>query len=135
MMEAIPECVAALVEQFRRAADEAALSREARLEAVSAIRRAIVPKRKPGKKKNARIDSAYRDYQLGMRGLKLYRKHIPNFRKLSRWRRKAEQRRLTGNLQKRAERDRKRQRNATNPPSELSPRQSQVGDCRSDKLA
>ena len=101
-----PKSIAAIVERLRQLADDEALSYDARLLVVSDIRRAIVPRRKPGKK-DRRIDEAYTDYKAGMRGLALLRKHNPHRDKMSRWRRKAEDNKLMKSLQKRAERERK----------------------------
>ena len=112
-LDIIPESIATLVERLHEAANQEGLSRNARLKTVFAVRRAIVPRRTPGKKKDKRLDQAYSDYHSGMRGLKLYRKHIPNFQKMSRWRRKVEERRLLGNLQKRTERERKRKQHTS----------------------
>ena len=129
---ALPQAIAALIDLIGQAADREALSRDARLEVVAAIRRAIVRKRKAGRKNDRQLDKAYPDYKSGIRGLPLFRKHIPGFRKLSRWRRLAEQHRLLKNLNKRAERERKRQAQPTNPTPELSPRQSVSGIGRPD---
>jgi hypothetical protein len=128
----VPQAIAALIDLLRQAADREALPRDARLDVVSAVRRAIVHKRKAGRKSDERLDPAYADFRTGTRGLALYRKHIPNFRKLSRWRRRVEGDRLLKTLNKRAERDRKRQRASANAAAELSPRQSVAGDCRPD---
>jgi len=120
----LPKTITALIDLLRQAADREALSHDARLAVVFALRTAIVKKRKAGRKSDNRLDRAYADYRSGMRGLGLYRKHIRNFPKLSRWRRRFEQDRLLKALNKRAERDRKRQSTPTNGDAELSPRQS-----------
>lgn len=108
----IPPAVCAAVDALRDAVEHANLSRRVRLLVAAVVRKEIVPKRKPGRK-NRRIDRAYADYKAGKRGLKLYRRHIPRLAKMSRWRRRIEQNRLLKTLQKRAERERKRQ--ATTP--------------------
>ena len=76
----------------------------------TAVRRMLHPR--AGKKKSP-LDSAYDDYKNGMRGIPLYREHIPGFDKLGPWRRERAQRRLRQALAKRAERERKRQESAT----------------------
>ena len=50
-LDIIPQPIVTLVEQLREAANQEGLSRNARLKTVSAVRRAIVPRRTPGKKK------------------------------------------------------------------------------------
>jgi hypothetical protein len=109
----IPQSIAALIDQLRSLAHEEKLSSTVRREVTSAVRRALLPR---GKKSNSR-DSAYDDYKRGMRGLPLYRKHIPGYEKLGPWRRERAQRQLRQALAKRAERERKRQKTATNEPS------------------
>ena len=100
----IPQSIAALIDQLRSLAHEEKLSSTVRREVTSAVRRALLPR---GKKSNSR-DSAYDDYKRGMRGLPLYRKHIPGYEKLGPWRRERAQRQLRQALAKRAERERKR---------------------------
>lgn len=95
------------IDAFRQAVEREGLSRPARVLVAEVARREIVPRRTPGRK-NERMDLAYADYRAGMRGLDLYRKHIPNFAKLSRWRRIVEQSRLSNTLRKRSERERKK---------------------------
>jgi hypothetical protein len=135
---AIPPAVVSAIEQLREAIDQAGLPRSIRLKVAAAVRHAIVPaiapKRKPDKKRH-RIDSAYADYRVGLRGLDLFRKHIPRHDKLSKWRRTYEQRKLLKTLGKRAERDRKRQKTPTTRAKELSDRHPDSGICRPDKSA
>lgn len=120
---AIPAAVLSVMEQLRETVDKIGLPRAARLKVAVAVRLAVVPRRRPGRK-DQRLDKAYTDYQAGMRGLDLFRKHIPRHDKLSRWRRKAEQCKLLKTLQKRAERARKRQETPTVRVEELSARPS-----------
>lgn len=127
----IPPAIAVLIVQIHRIADQELLPKPVRLEVVSALDHAIIPRRTPGPK-NERTDLAYKDYRAGVRGLELYRKHIPNFGKLSRWRRAVEQNRLLKALQKRAERERKREHPPTVSLDELSPRQPQCPNGHSD---
>lgn len=110
----IPQSIAALIDQFRSLADEKELSAGARKEVTRAVRRALLPR---GPKKSNSRDSAYEDYKGGMRGLPLYCKHIQGYEKLGPWRRERAQRQLRQALAKRAERERKRQKTATNEPS------------------
>ena len=128
----VPQAIAALIDLLGQTADREALSHDARQDVVSAVRRAIVHRRKAGRKSDERLDRAYADFRTGTRGLELYRKHIPNFRRLSLWRRRVEQDRLLKALNKRAEREKKRQAPPTNSAGELSLRQSVPGNCRLD---
>ena len=135
-MEPIPQSVAAIIDLLCATAEREALALPTRRRVVTAVRGAILPKGKPGRKPHGRIDTAYADYKAGLRGLELFRRHIPNFKKLSRWRRVAEQNKLRRNLEKRAERERKRpQRVTTNNREELSPRQSSAENCQPDNSA
>jgi hypothetical protein len=132
-MKALPEPVAALVDLLGKAADELELPYAVRLKAAVAARRAILPRKTPGKKSDHRIDNAYTDYRTGVRGLELYRKHIPHHDRLSRWRRVAEEHRLLKNLQKRAQREKKaRRQRETNTSAELSGRQFPLKNCPPD---
>ena len=132
--EAIPSAVVSVMEQLRETVDQASLPRAIRLKVAVAVRLAIVPKKKPGRK-DQRLDKAYADYRAGTRGLDLFRKHIPRHDKLSRWRRKVEQSKLLKTLQKRAERDRKRQKRPTIRAEELSALQSSSGNGHPDNSA
>ena len=122
MTEELPQAVAAVVDLLRQAVDRNGLPHAARIKVVAAVRHAIISKivpknRRQGYKcpRRRQIDKAYPDYKAGMRGLKLFRKHIPNFARLSRWRRKEERDRLLKALQKRAEREKKLQLTPTIP--------------------
>lgn len=131
----IPESVAAVLDRLKQTVDEAGLSHAARLSIAVAVHQMIVPKRKPGKSKDRRLDKAYGEYRAGMCRLELFRKHIPRHDRLSRWRRKAEETRLLKALQKRTEREKKRQQTATIRTGELSARQFAPGNCRADNSA
>jgi hypothetical protein len=122
------------MEQLRQIVDQAGLPRTTRLKVAVAVRLAIVPKRKPGRK-NQRLDKADADYRAGTRGLDLFRKHIPRHDKLSKWRRAYEQRKLLNTLEKRAERDRKRQKRPTIRAEELSDGQPRSGNGHPDNAA
>ena len=84
----IPEAVGAAVDRLREAVDSEHLPYGLRVLVARAVKRGIVPRRKPGPK-CSRLDGAYEDYRAGMRGLELFRKHIPHHDKLSQWRRTA----------------------------------------------
>jgi len=106
----IPEAVQDILVRLRKTVEEAGLPCAVRLRVVAAVRELIVTRGKPGKKKDERIDRAYADYTAGVRGLKLFKKHIPGHDRLSHWRRSVEQDRLMAALQQRASRNKKRQR-------------------------
>ena len=82
-----------------------------RVKILASLRKDMIPRGKPGPKK-PRIDKAYVDYKAGSRGLKLFRAYIPGHNRMSRWRRRVEENRLIKTLQKRSERERKRQHGA-----------------------
>jgi hypothetical protein len=73
---------------------EPSFDRCARLRIVHAFRSALIAERKPGRRPKAAITAAYESWRAGLRGLALYKRHIPKFDGMSRWRRKAEQQRL-----------------------------------------
>jgi hypothetical protein len=144
-MEQVPRDIAAVVDLLRQAVDREGLRDAARRRVLAAVRHAIITRiisknTRYGKKcqRRRQIDRAYPDYKVGVRGLALFRKHIPNFAKLSRWRRKEEQSRLVKALQKRTEREKKRPPAPTIPTKEeeLSPRQfgAESGNCRPDNM-
>jgi hypothetical protein len=99
----ISEDVDAIMERLRETVDQEALPYAVRFKVVSAVRQAIIPKRKPGRK-NPNIDSAWPDYQRGVRGLKLYQRHIPGHSTMNQYHRAAEENRVLDGLRKRARR-------------------------------
>ena len=99
----MPEPVVCAIDTLRETVDREHLPRSARLQVVTRVRQVIVPKRKPGRK-NPNIDSAWQDYQRGVRGLKLYRRHIPGHGRMNQYHRAAEENRLLDGLRKRARR-------------------------------
>ena len=105
----IPESVRAAMDHLRRAADEERLPYAARDRLARLVRRQIVPRRKPGPK-GSRLNAAYCDYRAGLRGLPLYRKHIPGHDKMSQWRRTFTEKRLLNALQQRASREKRRRK-------------------------
>jgi hypothetical protein len=116
----IPEPVACAIDTLRETVDREHLTRSARLQVVTRVRQAIVPKRKPGRK-NPNLDSAWPDYQRGVRGLKLYRRHIPDHGRMNQYHRAAEENRLLDGLRKRARRLQERVRRRTTKPSDATP--------------
>ena len=116
MSARIPEPVRAAVEQLREAVDQEHLPYSVRDRLARSIRRQLVPRRKPGPK-GSRLDGAYQDYQAGMRGLPLYRKHIRGHDHMSLWRRAFKERRLLNALQKRTSRENSRRQRSRSADS------------------
>ncbi len=119
------------MERLRESLDEASCSYAGRLRVAAAVRQMIVPKRKPGKTKDQRLDKACGDYKAGLRRLELFRKHIPSHDRLSRWRRQAEQRRLMNAIHKRIGREQNRQA-ATREKNRNRPAAAASGRIRAD---
>ncbi len=110
------------VETAQHVASEfAALDRPERLKLVKAFRAVLIPRKAPGRKRRKEITAAYADWKLGMKGLPLYRKHIPGFEKLSHWRRREKSRALMDAIRTRQRRERRRResecRAVAEPPS------------------
>jgi hypothetical protein len=116
----MPEPVVCVIDTLRETVDQEQLPRSARLQVVTRVRQAIVPKRKPGRK-NPNIDSAWQDYQRGVRGLKLYRRHIPGHAMMNRYHRAAEENRLLDGLRKRARRLQERTGRRTTKLTDATP--------------
>jgi len=70
------------------------LTREDYILVARAFHSAVVPKRKPGRRPKAQVTAAYQDWKAGVRGVALFRTHIPGWDKHSKWRRKHEARAL-----------------------------------------
>lgn len=81
--------------------------RRGRIRIVTIFRRQLIPPRRPGRKRREEITAAHADWKLGMRGLELYRKHIPRYDRMSQWRRKSESRDLRDAIRSRERRAKK----------------------------
>jgi hypothetical protein len=86
------------------------LTREDYLRVARAFRSAVVPKRKPGRRRQAHVTAALADWKTGIRGEALYRAHIPGWEKRGKWRRKHEERALMDAIRSRDRRERKPRR-------------------------
>ena len=73
-----------------------------------ALQARLRPARKSGRKRQARITAAVRDYKAGLRGLPLYAKHIPGHEKLSELARTKFEHNLIDAVTKRIKHDKKR---------------------------
>ena len=59
--------------------------RRERQKLLTAFRRVLFPIRRPGRRRKEEITAAHQDWKNGMRGVELYRKHIPGWEKHSSW--------------------------------------------------
>jgi hypothetical protein len=84
------------------------LSASERRKVVTAFRAVMIPKRRAGRKPSEALTAAYTDWKANIRGVALFRKHISNWERLSRWRRQAEQRSLMDAIYSRNRRQRTR---------------------------
>src|SRR5271155_5017143 len=73
---------------------------------VTAFRAVMIPRRPAGRKPSEAVTAAYIDWKSNIRGIALFRKHISNWERLSRWRRQAEQRSLMDAIYSRNRRER-----------------------------
>jgi hypothetical protein len=73
---------------------------------VSQFRRQLFPPGKPGRRRSKEITAACADWAAGMRGLPLYRKHLPRFDRMSVWQRKVKTRGLLEAIRTRKRRER-----------------------------
>lgn len=65
------------------------LDRRERVGIIRVFRSQLIPPRKPGRRPSKEVTAAHEDWQAGMRGTELYRKHIPGFDRMNRYRRNA----------------------------------------------
>jgi hypothetical protein len=90
--------------EFREEFGES-LTRDEWIQVVRAFGSAIVPKRKAGRPRKAQVTAALADWKAGMRGVDLYRKHIPGWQSHNRYRRMAEQKSLLDAIRSRRRRE------------------------------
>jgi len=113
----IPQAVRTDISRLQETVEREQLPRSVRQAVIVAVRRAVLPRQ--GRRTDPHIDAACADYQAGMRGLELFRKHIPAHNAMSRYRRLAEERRLMNNIHQRFCRERKA---ARKPPTSQRPK-------------
>ncbi len=94
------------------------LLRRDRMKAVATFRRVLIPAKRPGRRPKETITAAYRDWTMGMRGVELFRTHIPGWTRHNYWRRKAESQSLMDAIHTRARRERKARRDSSPNSSE-----------------
>jgi hypothetical protein len=73
---------------------------------VMAFRSVLIPRKRAGRKQSEALTAAYEAWRGGMRGVALFQTHIQRWNRLSRWRRKAEQRSLMDAIYSRNRRER-----------------------------
>jgi hypothetical protein len=81
------------------------LTREECLRLVSAFRAGMVPRRRAGRRPKPQVTAAYLDWKAGMRGVALFRKHIPGWDGHHRYRKIGEQKALMDAIRSRARRE------------------------------
>jgi len=82
------------------------LTREEALKLVSLFRAGVVPRRRAGRRPKPQITAAYQDWKAGMRGVALFRKHIPGWKDHNRYHRIGEQKTLMDAIRSRYRRER-----------------------------
>jgi hypothetical protein len=95
----------------------AELERRDRLKIATAFRRQLIPPRPPGRRPKEAITAAHRDWKAGVRGLELFRRHIPDFDKKGHWRRKGESQALMDAIRTRHRRERRRRHRPETTPA------------------
>jgi hypothetical protein len=76
-----------------------------RRKVVGQFRSQLFPPGKPGRRRSKEITAAYADWTNGMRGLALYRKHVPRFDHMGHWQRKVKTRSLLDAIRARKRRE------------------------------
>ena len=84
------------------------LSPSDRRKVLITFRRTLFPAKRPGRRRKETVTAAHRNWKNGMRGLALYRTHIPGWEKHHRYRRQSEARALMDAVHTRDRRERKR---------------------------
>jgi hypothetical protein len=82
------------------------LTRDECLKLLSVFRAGLVPRRRAGRRPQPQVTAAYLDWKTGIRGVALFRKHIPGWQKHNRYRRIAEEKRLMDAIRSRYRRER-----------------------------
>ncbi len=77
------------------------LSRKDRERITAAFRRVLFPPKKAGRPRSPQVTSAWQDWKNGTRGVKLYRRHIPNYASMSNAERAVAVRTLMSSVRKR----------------------------------
>jgi RecB family exonuclease len=99
------EAVARVANDLRHQYGEG-LTREQWLKLVSVFRAGTVPRRRAGRRPKPQVTASYLDWKTGMRGVALFRKHIPGWEKHNRYHRIGEQKELIDAIRSRYRRER-----------------------------
>ncbi len=92
-------------EAGQRIASECAhLDSRGRLRIVATFRRQLITPGRPGRKRCKEITEAHADWKSGLRGVELYRKHIPGHERMGQWKREAKSRDLMDAIRSRERR-------------------------------
>ncbi len=83
----------------------AVLGHKERAKVLAAFRYNLFPPARRGRKRMKRITEAHKDWKAGVRGVALYRAHIPGWEKHNRFRRKAEEKALRDAIRSRERRE------------------------------
>jgi hypothetical protein len=89
-----------------------ALERGERVKVLATFRRTLFPRRRSGRRPKESITAAHRDWKNGVRGIALYKAHIPRWEKHNHWKRRGEERALMDAIRKRERRERTPRRDA-----------------------
>jgi hypothetical protein len=65
----------------------------------------VVPQRRPGRRRKPQVTAAYLDWRFGVRGVDLFRKHIPGWEGHHRYRKIGEQKALLDAIRSRIRRE------------------------------
>jgi hypothetical protein len=87
------------------ARDFPGLSRRVWLAVLGEIKRGVFPPGKRGRRRSEIIDAAYKDRKLGLKGVRLYEKYIPNYHRMDRWERRGRARALDQAIRARRRRE------------------------------
>jgi hypothetical protein len=101
-MAMLRECVETILNEH---GDD--LNRSERIRLLQWLREALTLKEKAGRRPLLRVTRAYQAWKEGKRGIALFREHIPNWERLGRYRRSAEERKLMAAIHSRRRRDAK----------------------------
>jgi hypothetical protein len=99
-MATLKECVEKILTEH---GDE--LNRSERIRLLQWLRGALIVKKKAGRRPLIRVTRAYQAWKEGIRGIALFREHIPRWEKLACYRRRDEQRKLLAAIHSRRRRD------------------------------
>src|SRR5215831_1211577 len=95
-------------EAAERIAQDGSLSARQRRAVVRAFRRVLLPPGPPGRRESEQVTRAYRDWRAGVRGIALFKAHIPRWTGLNYYARQFKAQRLMQAIRKRRHREKKK---------------------------